>query len=179
HTAEHAVTAAAERTYRGGRVFTVSWFAVDLVPERDDRVDAQERFSVASGLRATGNGGGFAVGVLQHQVLRMPRGQLLDIGNDDLERDPELLEDRAPLGRTGGEDQNSAVQALGERSRSHGRPTQERRSRAPCWCRSRSRSRRGSSRGPTAVGWWRRSPGARPRSRNRPRAPSRPAERRG
>ena len=74
------------------------------------------------------------------------------------------------------EDQGSA--APGRRARSRARPTRPSRSRARGWSGPRGRSRRGSSRARPRAGWWRRSPGGRPRRPRGPRARAPPAGRR-
>jgi hypothetical protein len=67
----------------------VTRLAVDVAVEHDDRVDGEDR--VALDRRA------LAGRVLAGERDRLAGLELLDAGDDDLEGDPELLEDRPAL----------------------------------------------------------------------------------
>jgi hypothetical protein len=67
----------------------VTRFAVDRAVEGDQRVDRQRGIAV-DGLE-------LAARVLAGDLDRVALALLLDVGDDDLEGDPELLEDRPPL----------------------------------------------------------------------------------
>jgi hypothetical protein len=81
----------------------VTRLAVDRAVERDQRVDRENRrFALRSSqARTFGRRYAFelAAGVLARDLDRIALGDLVRIGDDDLEGDAELLEDRPPLGR--------------------------------------------------------------------------------
>ena len=75
---------------------------MDLAIEHYDRVDADDRAVVAADRR------GLAPGVLARDLDRVPVGELVDVGDLDVEGDPELLEDRLAL-RTAARQEERAV----------------------------------------------------------------------
>jgi hypothetical protein len=90
------VSATGELTEHPGRRAGVGRLA------EDDAVDVD--LGVAGEHELTVNRARLAERVLEHDRARIAIRQLLDIGRPDVELDPELLEDRLPLRRGGGED---------------------------------------------------------------------------
>jgi hypothetical protein len=86
---------------RRDRLFGAVWLAVDPSVERDDGVDAQDRQRRLAGARGgSGDRTRLEVGVLSGDRIRRRAVDQLIRGRDaDLERDPQLLQDRAPLRR--------------------------------------------------------------------------------
>jgi len=72
----------------------VARLAVDAAVEGDERVHAEDRGAV--------HGGRLPLRVLARHLGRIALGQLLDVGDDDVERDAELIEDRPALRRAAG-----------------------------------------------------------------------------
>jgi hypothetical protein len=63
---------------------------VDRAVERDERVDGDRRLA--------GDRVELTAGILARDLDGVALGELVDVGDDDLEGDAELLEDRPPLG---------------------------------------------------------------------------------
>jgi hypothetical protein len=89
------VTATRERPERRAGFLDTGRLAVYLPSEGDDRVDAEDQLAI--GELVLGDRSRLAVGVLGHDLVWRSRAELLDVSDPDLERNPELLEDRPPL----------------------------------------------------------------------------------
>ena len=93
------MAAPGERAQHRPRLRFVGGLAVQPGAEADERVDAEDERAGHS----RGHRGGLAERVLERDLVRRAVLQLLDVGHLDLELDADLLEDRPPLRRAGGE----------------------------------------------------------------------------
>ena len=100
--AEHLVGATAKRRQAVAGLGLVGRLAEQPAVERDVGVDAEHDRPLPRPLRP---GARLAKRVLDHDLRRVALPELLDVGDEHLELDPERGQDLAATGRGGGEDQ--------------------------------------------------------------------------
>jgi hypothetical protein len=89
---------------------------LDGIPRLPEDDAVHVHLGVAGQDRLAFDGPCLAQGVLQDDLARVALRQLLDVRGPDLELDPELFEDRAPLGRGARENQSSGKNSFASRS---------------------------------------------------------------
>ena len=112
----HLVLAAGQRLQEAARLARVGRLAERAPVDGDDRVHAQHRPARRLRGHRTGLAGGMRPGDLRR--LGVGHRQLVVLGMDDLELDADLLQDRPPLRRAGGQKQRPQPQRRGDHTSS-------------------------------------------------------------